>query len=51
MNQLSETDLSFRVKLVAPKEKIKELIDTAQKRSPVFDIISNPTPIEVCLQE
>jgi uncharacterized OsmC-like protein len=38
------------VKADAPEEKVKELADIAQKRSPVFDIISHPTPIEVSLQ-
>jgi uncharacterized OsmC-like protein len=38
------------VKADAPEEKVKDLVDIAQKRSPVFDIISHPTPIEVSLQ-
>ncbi len=49
-NGYESIKVSFRVKSSAPKEKIKELVEIAQKRSPVFDIISNPTPIEVTLQ-
>jgi uncharacterized OsmC-like protein len=43
--------VEFKIKSAAPKEKVRELIELAQKRSPVFDIISNPTPVEVSLQE
>jgi uncharacterized OsmC-like protein len=50
-NGYENIKVSFRVKSSAPKEKIKELIEVAQMRSPVFDILSNPTPIEVTLQE
>ncbi len=50
-NGYENIKVSFRVKSSAPKEKIKELVEVAQKRSPVFDIISNPTPIEITLQE
>ena len=50
-NGYENIKVSFRVKSSGPKEKIKELIEVAQKRSPVFDIISNPTPIVVTLQE
>jgi hypothetical protein len=27
------------------------LVQLAQKRSPVFDIVSHPTPVEVILEE
>ena len=40
----------FKIKADAPKEKLQELVQLAQKRSPVFDIVSNPTPVEVSLQ-
>ena len=33
------------------KEKLQELVQLAQKRSPVFDIVSHPTPVEVSLEE
>jgi uncharacterized OsmC-like protein len=42
--------VNFKIKSDAPSEKIEELVDLAQKRSPVFDIVSHPTPVEVSLQ-
>jgi uncharacterized OsmC-like protein len=49
-NGYEKIKVTFKVKADAPEEKVKELVDIAQKRSPVFDIISRPTPIEVSLQ-
>lgn len=39
--------VKFRVKADAPQEKIDELIQLAQARSPVFDIVSNPVKVTV----
>jgi len=50
-NGYEKIKVNFKVKSDAPSEKIRELIDLAQKRSPVFDIVSHPTPVEVSLQE
>ena len=50
-NGYEKVKVTFKVKSDASKEKIKELVELAQKRSPVFDIISNPTPVEISLQE
>jgi len=50
-NGYEKIKVAFKVKSEAPKEKVRELVELAQKRSPVFDIISNPTPIEVSLEE
>jgi hypothetical protein len=33
------------------QEKVRELVELAPKRSTVFDIFSNSTPVEVFLQE
>jgi uncharacterized OsmC-like protein len=41
--------VTFKIKADAPEEKLKELCELAQKRSPVFDIITNPTPVSVQL--
>ncbi|CAN5639007.1 OsmC family protein [soil metagenome] len=49
-NGYEKIKVTFKVKSDASEEKIKELVDLAQKRSPVFDIISHPTPIEVSVQ-
>lgn len=50
-NGYEKIKITFKVKSNASKEKIRELVELAQKRSPVFDIISHPTPVEVSLQE
>lgn len=42
--------VTFRIKSDAPREKLRELVEVAQKRSPVFDIVTNPTPVEVRLE-
>jgi len=44
-----EIHLSYRVKSNAPREKIVELCDYVQKTSPVLDIIRNPVPVTVTL--
>lgn len=41
--------VTFKIKADAPEEKLKELCELAQQRSPVFDIITNPTPVSVQL--
>jgi uncharacterized OsmC-like protein len=43
--------VTFKIKANAPEEKLKELVKLAQARSPVFDIITNPTPVLVSLAE
>jgi len=42
--------VTFRIKADAPQEKIQELLDLAKKRSPVFDIVSNPVSVSVKLE-
>lgn len=37
----------FRVEADAPDEMIEELVTLAQKRSPVFDIVTHGVPVEV----
>ncbi len=43
--------VSYRVKSDAPREKIVELCDYVQKTSPVMDIIRNPVPVSVSLED
>ena len=50
-NGYEKIKVTFKVKSDAPKEKIRELVELAQKRSPVFDMFSHPTPVQVSLQE
>ncbi len=42
--------VNFKVKADAPREKIAELCEYAQKRSPVFDIVSHPVDVSVKLE-
>lgn len=44
-----EIRVTFTIASEAPREKIEELVKLAQKRSPVFDIVSNPVPVKVTL--
>jgi len=39
--------VNFRIRADAPQEKIEELVQLAQQRSPVFDIVTNPVPVQV----
>lgn len=48
-NGYQKIQVIFKIKADAPEEVLKELVELAQKRSPVFDIISNPTPVQVSL--
>jgi uncharacterized OsmC-like protein len=50
-NGYEKIKVTFKVKSDVPKEKIRELVELAQKRSPVFDMFSHPTPVQVSLQE
>jgi uncharacterized OsmC-like protein len=50
-NGYEKIKVVFKIKADAPKEKLQELVQLAQKRSPVFDIVSHPTPIEVSLED
>lgn len=43
--------LTYRVKSDAPLEKIVELCDYVQRTSPVLDIIRNPVPVTVTLED
>ncbi|HEX5187475.1 MAG TPA: OsmC family protein [Nitrososphaeraceae archaeon] len=50
-NGYEKIKVEFKIKADAPKEKLQELVQLAQNRSPVFDIVSHPTPVEVSLGE
>jgi uncharacterized OsmC-like protein len=41
--------VTFKIKSDAPREKLEELCQLARKRSPVFDIVSNPVVVTVQL--
>jgi uncharacterized OsmC-like protein len=50
-NGYKKINVTFKIKADnVSNEQLNELVLLAQKRSPIFDNISNPTPIEVNLQ-
>lgn len=46
-----EIRVNCRVKSDAPREKIEELFKLAQRRSPVIDVVTNPTPVRFTLAD
>jgi uncharacterized OsmC-like protein len=48
-NGYQDIRVVFDVTADAPEETIAELVELAQKRSPVFDIVSHGTPVAVTL--
>ena len=49
-NGYESVRVAFKIKSDAPQEKLQELVELAQRRSPVFDILTNKTPVEVRLE-
>jgi uncharacterized OsmC-like protein len=43
-------EIKYRVKADAPREKLVELCNYVQKTSPVLDIVRNPVPVSVTLE-
>jgi uncharacterized OsmC-like protein len=43
--------LTYQVRADAPREKIVELCDYVQRTSPVLDILRNPVPVTVTLED
>jgi uncharacterized OsmC-like protein len=46
-NGFEQIRVSFRVKGDAPEEKLREVVDRAQLRSAVFDMVTNGVPVSV----
>jgi uncharacterized OsmC-like protein len=46
-NGFSKVRVSFKVRGDAPPEKLREIVERAQARSAVFDMVSNGVPVEV----
>jgi uncharacterized OsmC-like protein len=46
-NGYEQINVTFSVKSDASPEQISELVELAQARSPVFDIVTHPTPVSV----
>lgn len=50
-NGYESIQVKFKVKGDASEETLRELVEIAQQRSPVFDIVSHPTQVCVSLEE
>jgi uncharacterized OsmC-like protein len=48
-NGFTRIRVSFRVAGVAPEAKLREIVERAQQRSAVFDMVTNGVPVEVGL--
>ena len=46
-NGYESIDVTFRVKGNATEEQLSELVEIAQQRSPVYDIVTNKVPVSV----
>ena len=46
-NGFSKIRVSFKVQGDAPPEKLREIVERAQARSAVFDMVTNGVPVEV----
>jgi uncharacterized OsmC-like protein len=49
-NGFQQVQVVFKIKANASEEMLQELVELAQERSPVLDMISNPTPVTVSFQ-
>jgi uncharacterized OsmC-like protein len=49
-NGYKNITVTLKVKGDASEETLQELVEVAQSRSPVFDIVSNPVPIKVVVE-
>src|SRR5439155_24790606 len=48
-NGYQQVRIKLSVEAEAPRETIDELVKIAQARSPVFDIFTNPVPVDITL--
>src|SRR5829696_3235089 len=46
-NGFERIRVSFSIKGDAPREKLEEIVERAKARSVVYDIVSNPVPVDV----
>jgi uncharacterized OsmC-like protein len=42
--------VTYKIKADATEEQLRQLVHLAQKRSPLFDIVSHPVPVSVELK-
>jgi uncharacterized OsmC-like protein len=49
-SNFTQIRVKCKVRSDAPREKLEELCEYAQKRSPVFNTVSRPVPVDVTLE-
>lgn len=49
-NGYEQIRVTVRIKSDASEEDIQELVELAQRRSPVYDIVTNPVPVSINLE-
>jgi uncharacterized OsmC-like protein len=49
-NGYEEIRVRVKVKADASREEIEELVKLAERRSPVYDIVTNPVPVKVTIE-
>ena len=49
-NGFTNIRVNFKVKGDAPPEKLREIVERAQARSVVFDMVTNGVPVEVTVE-
>ena len=50
-NGYQEIRVTFKIDADGPEEVLEELIQMAQQRSPVFDIVTNPVSVKVRVEK
>ena len=50
-NGVQDIRVAYRIQSPEPRERILELLDVAQARSPLYDMMTNPVPVSVRLVE
>jgi uncharacterized OsmC-like protein len=49
-NGFSDIQVSFKVRGDAPEEKLREVVERAQRRSAVYDMVTNGVPVSVAVE-
>jgi len=49
-NGFQKIRVSFKIKGVAPEEKLREIVEQSKNRSAVFDVLTNGVPVEICTE-
>ncbi len=48
-NGYNQIRVSFKIAGDAPPEKLREIVERSRARSAVFDVLTNPVPIDIAV--